>query len=103
MGNQQPDFSKTPLFVWMSLGSSVVGGMIGFLAAQYITFQELDLKTRKLDLKTRATQLSFTERDDRIHLAKLEIIKHVKDTNFKLADAVLIYLLKPIEPDETRF
>jgi hypothetical protein len=85
----QSDASKRPFFVWLSFLTSVVGGVVGFVAAQFIAFGEL--RTKQDDVA------------DKIHATKLKVVEHVANAEFAYADAVLLYLLEPIEKDKNAF
>jgi hypothetical protein len=85
----QIDASKTPAYVWVSFIFSVVGGVVGFVVGQYVHLKELDLKRREVD--------------DRVYSIKLDIIKQVQNANLEMADAIMLYLLEPIEEDKQQF
>src|SRR5947209_3233698 len=105
----QYDTSKSSSYVWLSLGFSVLGGIIGFLVGSYIQFRELELKSRDIEIKTmdlkvkqeekdlkikdieikvKEAELKHLERDDRIHALKLEIVKSIQDAKLAWANAI---------------
>jgi hypothetical protein len=101
--DSQSDVKKRGSYVWLSLAISVLGGIFGFLAAQYLNFRELELKEREANVRIAEATLKAKERDDRVHTFKLDIIKYIAEAKFQQADAVMFYLLKPIEKNEKLF
>jgi len=78
-----PKLSDRSGYIILTTAVGMIGSVVGFGAAQYFNYWELDIKERSIQ--------------NEVLRLKVQIVSEIKDTEFGLAEIMMDYLLEPLE------